>query len=147
MLKAFEKTGLPCKEWNYEWLAAHPGSDLHTTRDYFHIGRKDLFERTCCHITARAITWKLGYRPESLRCLGEVGIHTVESFRFCLLDFNDEHQAVLVDGVLYQSYFKEYEVRGEPLTEELRKALDTGDWKRMTGVEGRGEKMTVYVAD
>ena len=118
----------PDPDWNVDYvrnvLCGHAG---------------DNFMKTCCEITAKAIFWKSGlklYRDED-----NMSIRTMEkkSSRFMIIFGHGDHYIAVFDGWLWQSYFNQYTVRGVPLTDDLRDAIDgiwdnENGWYKVTGV-------------
>ena len=97
----------PCKEWNREYIAAHPKSFLATCLHIFHGGSQS-FVDTCCEITARAYLWKHGVEDDDL-AVAEFGSirEAARSGGLVLAEVDEgEHWFVLHEGMVVESFFK-----------------------------------------
>jgi hypothetical protein len=124
----------PCVEWNREYIEAHPNSYLAQCKNIIHANDPERFVDTCCEITVAAILWKLGI--SCLETRGNISITDITEPIF-IINFDDgEHVLIVVNGVVYQSYYYKYTVRESPLTPQLMEAINDPckGWSYITGL-------------
>ena len=109
--------------WNREYIAAHPSSHLALCAKTVHAADEDRFVTTCCEVTAHAILWKLGLSHS----VAIEGVSLLEAERLActvLISFDgDDHFALIHEGYIYQSFYKQHTVRADPVTGTTLRSL------------------------
>lgn len=118
------------QEFNKEWIISNPNHFLSKTYEILH-NKSIVFLSTSCEITAAMIKWKLGYNPEINWELVDEGTTFEEMYsKYNIFQItigeswdDTEHEIMIVDGNIVQSYYGKYPITKNLLTPTIIRSL------------------------
>lgn len=102
-----------------------------------------VFLETSCEITAAAVWWKLNKDWRCLKFVDEPFQNVYEKYSTFKVSIGEDgccdHEMVVSNNQLIQSFYGKYKVKITPITDEIIKAFNEKDFKKLTGEPLKGE--------